>query len=101
LDHKDDVRLKLDVRSADIDGVKHWTIRTENADARMPPALAQELWGPKPPQDRSKMVKMAGLLFARMMAEEIGARLEADELVRGGSVPGCVLTLRLRRTDLT
>jgi hypothetical protein len=45
------------------------------------------------------MVKMAGLLFARMMAETIDAHLEADELVKGGSTPGCALTLHLRRAD--
>jgi len=99
LDLTDDVRIKLDITPADREGKNHWTIRVENANAHIPPTLTRDLWGPNPPQDRSKMVKMAGLLFARMMAETIDAHLEADELVKGGSTPGCALTLHLRRAD--
>lgn len=93
LDQGDDVILKVEVTPVREHGVACW--RLAISDERLPlnQALAEGISGEGWTQDRSRIVKMTGLVFAKLMAENIGGSLTLGQC-SGGKGSTYVLMLK-------
>lgn len=97
LDLEDEVAVKVTIQESKVAGNQSWAIRMEDSNSQLPPgyndrsALSAEI------KDASLSVKITGLLFCKMIADSLGGRFDAQELVRQGERRGAALVVDLRR----
>jgi signal transduction histidine kinase len=99
LDPGNRIDIKISADECRHEGVPCFRIRIEDTGAQIPPSLAKDIGTGLDPEDRSKAVKMTGLLFAHMMAEAIKAQIEVEDLSAKGMKEGGAFTIVLRRWE--
>jgi len=80
LDKNEEIELALTLREVDCGGRMCWSMTVEDPNARLPPAIKDSSIDAIYQQDSSTAVKMAGLLFAKMMAVTLGGDFDAHQL---------------------
>ncbi len=90
MDPTDEVQLTISVKKANIEDKPGWSVTVGDKTCQLPEILKGGDLTPVFSQDSSKTVRMAGLLFAKMIAEILGGRFETKS---GPS--GAELTLTL------
>jgi hypothetical protein len=96
LDMGDDIALTLRLAEVDHGGKMCWSMTFEDKNARLPPAIKDMSIDEIYQQDGSTAVKMAGLLFAKMMAGSLGGDFDAHKL-RETEDEGSAFVLILRK----
>ena len=98
LDSGEKVSVTIRLENAERLGQSYLRIRIEDRAMMLPPILKGDLSETASTLDPSKTVKLAGLMFASLMTETLGGRLEADESVKGDSSAGSAIQIYLRRS---
>lgn len=80
LDSNEEIELALRLKEIDCGGRMCWSITVEDPKARLPPAMKDKSIDAVYQQDSSTAVRMAGLLFAKMMAVSLGGDFDAHQL---------------------
>ncbi len=80
LDKNEEIELALKLKEVDRGGKMCWSMTVEDLNARLPPAMKGASIDAIYQQDGSTAVKMAGLLFAKMMAVSLGGDFDAHQL---------------------
>jgi light-regulated signal transduction histidine kinase (bacteriophytochrome) len=80
LDRNEEMELSLMLKEIDCGGRMCWSMTVEDKNARLPPAIKDKNIDAVYQQDSSTAVKMAGLLFAKMMAVSLGGDFDAHQL---------------------
>ena len=80
LDRSEEIELALKLKEIDHEGRMCWSMTVEDPNSRLPPAIKDKTIEAIYQQDASTAVKMAGLLFAKMMAVSLGGDFDAHKL---------------------
>ncbi len=80
LDQNEEINLKIRLQEVDHGGRMCWSITVEDPNATLPPAMRNKSIDAVYQQDSSTAVKMAGLLFAKMIAVGLGGDFDAHQL---------------------
>ena len=80
LDRNEEIELSLMLKEIDCGGRMCWSMTVEDPNARLPPAMKDKSIDAVYQQDGSTAVKMAGLLFVKMMAVSLGGDFDAHQL---------------------
>lgn len=96
LDQADEVALKVELSPARDHGTALWRLTIIDENLPLPQALREGLEGEAWAVDRSRMVKMTGLVFAKLMTEATGGSLRAEEspAVKGRTGSAFIMSLR-------
>ena len=82
VDSADNVDVTVRGRKSELNGKICWSLTLSDANAKLLPSMKSDL--PELyTQDSSKTVKLAGFLFVKTIAELLGGKFEARELVGG------------------
>jgi light-regulated signal transduction histidine kinase (bacteriophytochrome) len=95
----DDIRMKMSFSQDDFHGKPVWTLRIEDANAQLPPFLDGGGVSATYAQDVSRAVKAAGMLFAKMIAGNLGGDFEAHAIHHEPRTKGAVFTVALRKAE--
>jgi hypothetical protein len=95
----EDIRMKLLFNTEELQGNPVWVLRIEDANAQLPPFLDGEGVKATYDQDVSRAVKASGMLFAKMIAENLGGDFEAHSIHHEPRAKGAIFTIALRRAD--
>ncbi len=74
-----------------------WSLRLENPNAELPPIMKGKDIESVYLQDSSTAVRMAGVLFAKMVTSALGGDFTAEELFGKGERKGAAFTMTLRK----
>jgi light-regulated signal transduction histidine kinase (bacteriophytochrome) len=95
LDPGDDVNLRIDIKEGPYNERKAWVMKLEDSNITLPPYMngggVEETYS----QDISTAVRTTGMLFAQMVAKNLGGNFEAHGLVRGQKRSGAVFVVTL------
>ncbi len=95
LDENRDVSMRLGSEGFE-DGGKRWCqITVENPGALVPAFLKGEVTAALASPDKSKTVKVTGILFAAIISRRLGGKFELQELGGEQARPGCKVTVTL------
>jgi len=95
----DDIALRVTCTDGEFKGEPAWITKVEDKDAQLPPFLEDEGVSAVYSQDISTAVKTTGMLFAKMLAENLGGDFEAHSMQRDAKKSGAVFTIMLRRAE--
>lgn len=101
LDQGDDIRMSLSIQDGTFSGKPAWIIRLENKNAQLPPFLDGEGVAATYAQDISRTGKTAGMLFAKMIATNLGGDFDAHAISHEPKKKGAIFTIVLRKADRT
>jgi len=96
LDQADEVVLKVELSPARESGGAFWRLTITDENLPLPQPLIAGLDGDGWAHDRSKTVKMTGLVFAKLMAEAAGGSLKAQDAPGVKGRPGCSFIMHLK-----
>jgi hypothetical protein len=99
LNPEDDIRVKLSFSEDRVHGKPAWVLTMSDQEAQLPPFLDGEGVQATYAQDVSRAVKAAGMLFAKMIAENLGGDFEAHAIHHGPKTKGAVFTVALRKAE--
>lgn len=99
LDQGDDVLLKVTLDEEKHEGKPAWLMSIENKSAQLPPFLDGEGVVATYSQDVSTAVKTTGMLFAKMIAANLGGDFEAHSLYHDPNKKGAKFTVILRKAE--
>lgn len=99
LDSGDDILMKLDLKEEKVNNKPAWVIRLEDKNAKLPPFMNGGGVAETYAQDISTAVKTTGMLFAKMVAKNLGGDFEAHPIYREAKKVGAVFTIVLRKVD--
>ena len=99
LDSGKDVAITVTLSEREHEGHMSWTLRMENPNAELPPAMRGKDIESVYLQDSSTAVRMAGMLFAKMITNGVGGDFEAQDLRSKGERRGAAFTITLRKAD--
>lgn len=94
-----DVRLDVTLVEDTLRGKPAWVVRIEDKNAVLPPFLGGEGVAATYDQDTSVAVRSTGMLFAKMMADNIGGEFDAHPLASDPKLGGAVYAVTLRRAE--
>jgi len=94
IDAASEVKVGLSAAGTTVDGMKALRLRFARAGIRMPPFLRRGLIRCLREEDKSKTVKVTGMLFTVLVARRLGGDLEVEETK--GARPGIACTLTLK-----
>lgn len=97
LDPGEKVSVTIRLEDAERLGQSYLRIRIEDKAMMLPPVLKGDLSETASTLDPSKTVKLAGLMFASLMTETLGGKVEAEEAVAGDPSAGSAIQIYLRR----
>lgn len=97
LDLEEEIEIKVAIQESKVAGNQTWAIRMEDPNSQLPPGFNTQSIQSDDKKDVSVSVKMTGLLFSKMIAEDLGGKFEAQELVRQGERRGAALVVNLRK----
>jgi len=95
LDLEAEVALNVSVSEEMSYGNRCWNVKIEDPNVKVPAVVTGADIDSVHTQDSSRVVKMSGLLFAKMAAEGLGGAFEVES--DGGPDKGAVFVVRLRR----
>jgi signal transduction histidine kinase len=96
LDQADQVVLKVEVAPVRDHGTAFWRLAISDENTPLPQALAEGLEGDGWVHDRSRMVKMTGLVFAKLMAEAIGGTVTVEGCTGAKGPAGSAYVMMLK-----
>ena len=99
LNPDDDIRMVLKFTEEEVRGTPGWILRIRDEDAQLPPFLNGKGVTATYSQDVSRAVKAAGMLFAKMSAENLGGDFEAHAIHHEPRSKGAVFTIALRKAE--
>ena len=99
LDQGDEVELSIKLKEAEYKGKMCWRISLEDPTAQLPPALKGRDFESIYLQDSSTAVKLSGLLFAKMICENLGGDFDVRELPGKGQKKGVAFVMTLRKAS--
>jgi len=94
IDAARDVKVGVSAAGTTVDGAKAFRLRFKRAGTRMPPFLRRGLIRSLREEDKSKTVKVTGMLFTAVVARRLGGNLEVEETEGGRPGIACTLTLK-------
>lgn len=97
MDREDDVSIDVTLRETEFGGKMCWQVRVEDKNAELPAAMRGKSIEMMYLQDSSTAVKLVGLLFAKMIASNLGGDFEAAELTDKGDRRGTAFIITLRK----
>ena len=89
LDPSEELTIDADIRPAE--GEK-WEVRISDENASLPESFDPDALRSDPGEARSKVVRVAGLLLSKMMAERLGGSVTVERADDGG----CALVITFR-----
>lgn len=95
----DDIALNVTLSEEKFQGRPAWTMRIEDKSAQLPPFLDGEGVAATYSQDISTAVKTTGILFAKMIAGNLGGDFEAHSLRHDTKKKGAMFTVILRKVE--
>jgi hypothetical protein len=96
-DRADDSTVAVKVRDAEPPDEDSWDVRLEVRNASLPSSVRGEGIEPAYSEDKSKAVRLVGMLFATMVATNLGARFEAHDMTQRGEVRGIAYDLIFKK----
>jgi hypothetical protein len=99
LDQSDEVELSMKLKEVEYKGKMCWRISLEDSNAQLPPALKGKDVESIYLQDSSTAVKLSGLLFAKMICENLGGDFDVRELPGKGQKKGAAFVMTLRKAS--
>ena len=99
LDRSESPILKATLAEAVYKDKRCWRLRIENPNAELPPFLRREDVEAVYDQDISVVVKTTGLLFAKMIAVNLGGNFEIEPLDQKQPKGGAAFIVTLRKVD--
>jgi hypothetical protein len=87
-DPGDEVVIEVKIIKSDHNGKMCWTLVLSDQNAALQPGMMSQDLSTVLSQDNSKMVKMAGYLFARIASHLLGGELDAKEIATGATQGG-------------
>lgn len=100
MDPSDDVTIDVTAREAKREGGHFWELGFEDRAALLPESVKGEKIDALYLRDSSTAVKLAGLLFADMMAARLGGAFEVSELGQGAEKRGLRFKIFLRKAGV-
>ncbi len=95
LDPHDDVVLEVRLRERKVGTQEYWTIEVEDRKAHLPTEVKPDDLGSISKKDSSVTVKMAGIMFAKIVSSMFGGDFEAVPL----KPEGAAFRVSLRKAD--
>lgn len=86
LDNSERASITVGVNRADSEEGVSWIVSVKDENVSLPPSLSVEAIAAVPEDTRTKMVRLAGLILARMMAEKLGGVFEARPVGNGSEL---------------
>lgn len=99
LNQGDEIVLRVTLTEEKSKDVPVWTMRIEDKNAQLPPFLDGEGVAATYSQDVSTAVKTTGVLFAKMIAVNLGGDFEAHSLQHDPKKKGAMFTVILRKVE--
>jgi len=95
----DDIVLGVSLSEEKFRGKPAWAMRVEDRNSQLPPFLDGEGVAATYSQDISTAVKTTGVLFAKMIAGNLGGDFEAHSLHHDPKKRGAMFTVILRKVE--
>jgi two-component sensor histidine kinase len=86
LDKSDHPMIRVSVSRDDADTGRDWVVSFRDENVVTPPSLGFDAVGALPTDKRTKMVKLAGLILARMLTEKLGGSFESGPSGKGSEI---------------
>lgn len=95
----DHIQMRLSFTEEDVRGKPGWVLRMTDERAQLPPYLDGQGVTATYDQDVSRAVKAAGMLFAKMIAENLGGDFEAHAIHHEPKTEGAIFMVALRSAE--
>lgn len=95
----DDITMSASMSESEFKGKPAWTISVEDKTAELPPFLDGEGVAATYSQDISTAVKSTGIIYAKMIAANLGGDFEVHAVHHDPKKKGAVFTLILRKVE--
>ena len=99
LNPSDDIAIGISFAEEKFEGKKAWVMRAEDKNSQLPPFLDGEGVKATYSQDISTAVRSTGVLFAKMIAGNLGGDFEAHSIHHDPRKRGAVFTVTLRKAE--
>ncbi len=97
MDPEDDISIDVRLSELEFGGKMCWRVRIEDPTASLPPLMKDKSIEQLYLQDSSTAVKLVGLIFAKMIATNLGGDFDVTELREKGDRRGTAFIITLRK----